>query len=96
MKNPNLACDIFKILLEEHISSFSTEDDCFTNKPERYLDKYAIDKLITSSFSISDQLLDRISADPEWKKIQAEAKAKQQQCAPKPVPQPIKAKPKKA
>ena len=95
MKNPNLACDIFKLLLTEHISNLTEMDDCFTNKPETYLDKYAIDKLITSSFSLSDQVLARIDADPEIiairKKQQALAQAQQVQKAPVAKPEPAPA-----
>jgi len=65
MKNPNLACDIFKILLAEHISHPDCNGHSFTTNPDRYLDKYAIDALIIHSFKISDQLLEKVDADPE-------------------------------
>lgn len=64
MKNPNLACDIFKILLAEYAS-------CEGSKMETE----TIDELITQSFNISDQFLDRIDADPDIVAARAEAEA---------------------
>lgn len=70
MKDPNLAYEIFKILLKEYVS-------CESSKAN---DEEMLDKLITDSFNISDQLVSRIEADPDIIAAKAEkaaVKAKQ-------------------